>query len=254
MRVGTPAWARATGGRLGFADRLQLARAAAANLVRELPDLVTHRLGLKRRYPAPVDVDRLLAPDTHVAKTAETLLAELAPAYMVNHSLRTYWFARLLGLGASLRFDDEALYVASLLHDAGFFGRYATAAPEAECFAIRGANAALELLRDAGWDAARRERVAETIILHVNGTVPPEQGIEAYLMERGVLLDTTGLYAWDLNPSCVTRVFEQHPLLDQREQLWPLFSREAHAHPRCRGRFAERYLQFGLLIRLSPWR
>ncbi len=69
------------------------------------------------------------------------------PPFMLNHSLRTYWFSRLLGETNAMSYDDEVLYVASLLHDIGFYGAHATATQEAECFAIRGANAALILLR-----------------------------------------------------------------------------------------------------------
>jgi hypothetical protein len=51
---------------------------------------------------------------------------------MVNHSLRTYRFSRLIGMGMGLSFDDEALYVASLTHDLGFYGRYAIATAGAD--------------------------------------------------------------------------------------------------------------------------
>jgi hypothetical protein len=123
--VGTLAWARETGGRLRLRDRLALARAAAGLLLANLPALVTYRLGLRRRFPAPTEFEALRPPDTKAATAAETLLTELAPPFMVNHSLRTYWFSRLLGLVAGRHADDEALYVASLLHDVGFYGRYA---------------------------------------------------------------------------------------------------------------------------------
>ena len=126
---------------------------------------------------------------------------------MVNHSLRTYWFSRLLGETVSMSYDDEVLYVASLLHDIGFYGDHATATPEAECFAVRGANAAQALAEEHGWDGSRRERAAETISLHVNGTAAPEAGAEPYLMQRGVMLDITGLYAWAVNPDEVRGVF-----------------------------------------------
>jgi hypothetical protein len=142
---------------------------------------------------------------------AEALLTELAPAFMVNHSLRTYWFSRLLGLASGQHADDEALYVASLLHDAGFYGRYATATPESECISIRGARAAYDILGRCGWEMQRQDRVAEAITLHVNGDVPLSHGSEAFLLERGVMLDITGLHAWSLHPETVQGVFARHP-------------------------------------------
>ncbi|HSW15516.1 MAG TPA: HD domain-containing protein [Solimonas sp.] len=253
--VGTLAWARETGGRLGFRDRLTLTGLAAGSLFAELPDLLAYRLGLKRRFPQHVDPAKLKAPDTAAAKAMETLLSELTPAYMVNHSLRTYWFSRLIGIGAGLRFDDEALYLASLAHDLGFYGRYAESTRDSECFTIRSAQAACEIIdRSGGWDPARRDRVAEAVVLNTNGHVPEALGAEAHLMMRGVLVDATGMHAWRVNPQNLREVFAQLPLLDQREQLWPTFRNEACRHPACRGHFAARWLQFGLMVRLSPWK
>ena len=251
--VGTLAWARDTGGRLSLRDRLALTKLAAASLFSELPDLVTYRLGLKRNFPREIDAASLTAPDTPAARASEALLTELTPRFMVNHSLRTYWFSRLIGMGMGLSFDDEALYVASLTHDLGFYGRYASAVEGAECFTIRSAHAANEILERIGWDPARRDRVAEAVILNTNGHVPPELGVEAHLMMRGVLTDATGMHAWRINPKTVDAVFERLPLLDQAAHLWPTFSAEANRHPQCRGYFAKRYLQFGLMIRMSPW-
>ncbi len=251
--VGTLAWARESGGRINLEDRLTLTRLAATTLMADLPDLVSYRLGLTRKFPRLIDPATLKVPDTAAARAAEVLLGELTPAFMVNHSLRTYWFSRLIGQGSGMSFDDEALYIASLLHDIGFYGDYAQATPDAECFTIRSARAACELADRQGWDSARRDRVAEAITLNANGHVPPELGHEAHLMMRGVLVDATGMHAWRINPGNIEAVFQDLPLLDQREQLWPMFSAEACRHPGCRGHFAKRYLQFGMMVKQSPW-
>jgi len=231
-----------------------LMRLAAGSLLAELPDLVTYRLGLKRSFPRFVDLDSLKPPDTRAARAAESLLAELTPPFLLNHSMRTYWFSRLIGLGAGMLFDDEMLYVASLTHDLGFYGRYAEATQDAECFSIRSARAAGDIVESVGWDGARAERLQEAIILNVNGHVPQQTGKEAHLMMRGVLVDATGLHAWRINPQSVNAVFDRLPRLDLRTKLGPVFLGEANRHPRCRGYFAETYMCFGLLIRTAPWK
>lgn len=251
--VGSLAWTRQTGGRISFRDRVALAGIGAGSLLASLPDLLAWRLGLKRRFPAAQDLDALKVPDTAAARAAETLLAELTPPYMVNHSLRTYWFSRLIGHAAGHRFDDEILYIASLMHDLGFYGRYAVSTPQSECFTIRSAQAALDCTAQAHWDPARRDRVAEAVTLNLNGHVPVERGMEAHLMMRGVLVDATGMHAWRIHPDNIDGVFRQLPMLDQKQQLWPAFCDEAAKHPCCRGYFAAHYLQFGLMVRLSPW-
>ena len=72
-------------------------------------------------------------------------------------------------------------------------------------------------------------------------------------MQHGVMLDVTGLYAWDVHPDDVGSVFSRYSRLDQNEKLWPLFRDEANAHRGCRGFFAKRWLGFGLLVRMAPW-
>jgi len=252
--VGTLSWAKRTGGRIDFRDRLTLMKLAAGSLLAELPDLVAYRLGLKRNFPAFIDLDSLKPPDTKAAQAAEILLRELTPPFLFNHSVRTYWFSRLIGLGAGAKFDDELLYIASLTHDLGFYGHYADATPDAECFSIRSARAAGEVTAKAGWDGARAERLQEAIIRNVNGHVPQQDGMEAHLMMRGVLVDATGLHAWRINPRSVDAVFDHLPRFDIRTQLGPTFRGEADRHRQCRGYFAETYLCFGLLVRTAPWK
>lgn len=95
--------------------------------------------------------------------------------------------------------------------------------------------------------------MAEAITLNLNGHVPLAMGAEAHLMMRGVLVDATGLHAWRIHPDSINGLFRRLPMLDQKEKLWPTFSEEANRQPCCRGYFAKTYLQFGLMVRLSPW-
>lgn len=252
--VGTLPWAKRTGGRIDFRDRLTLTRLSVGSILRDLPALLSYRLGLTRRFPRAVELETLKAPDTRAARAAETLLSELTPPFMINHSLRTYWFSRLIGLAAGTAFDDELLYVASLTHDLGLYGRYAHPVPGEECFSIRSARCAGDIADAYGWDAGRKDRIAEALTLNLNGHVPLSHGAEAHLIMRGVMADITGIHGWRMNPKNVEGLFQRYPLLDQRERLWPLFRDEADRHPCCRHYFAKTYLQFGLLIRWSPWR
>ena len=251
-QVGDLAWARSSRGRLTHRERLGLGRDATLEFLRNLPRILIYRFGLQRNFAEAVDLTALSAPDSATARQALEALEDLAPPYMVNHSIRTYWFSRILGEIERYDFDDEALYVSSLLHDIGFFGQHSVG--ETPCFAVRGADAALALTKAAGWDAQRSEACAETICLHVNGAVPLNAGTEAYLMQRGVLVDVAGLYAWDLNPEDIETLFVKYPRLDQASSLWPLFRDEAKRQRDCRGYFALKWLGFGALVRFSPWR
>lgn len=251
--VGTLVWARNTGGCLGARDRAELVGFAAKTAVVDGPHFLAYRLGIKHRFPPSKDFARLRAPHTPAARHACSSLREIAPPFMVNHSLRTYWFSRLLARDSESLCDDELLYVASLAHDVGLLNRPSETSSHDSCFSIRGAEWASKIARQAGWPAGRRDRLEEAITLNLNGRVPARMGEAAHLMMRGVLLDVAGLYAWRINPSDVREVFDQLPLLDQRQCLWPMFRNEAQRHPQCRAHFAVRWLGFGLLMRHSPW-
>src|SRR5208283_5236734 len=55
--------------------------------------------------------------DTMVAKAANELALSASPPYLYNHAVRTYLFGALIGRAAKLKFDEELLYLACVLHD-----------------------------------------------------------------------------------------------------------------------------------------
>lgn len=252
-KPGSWAWSKQTGGVLSAADRAWLMRTAFGQLMRDAPEILAWRRGKNRRRVPCIDYAALKPPDTAAARAAETILTELTPLYMQNHSLRTYWYGRLIGLGAGIDWDDEGLYVASLLHDIGLFGRYREEPAGVPCFGVRGGHAAYELMRAQGADEARAESVAEAISFHLNGTVPLEDGPVAHLMEVGVMMDVTGLNAWRVNLDTIKQVLAALPRLDQKTEIWKAFSGEANRHRGCRAHFAKRWQGFGLLVRMAPW-
>ena len=66
--------------------------------------------------------------------------------------------------------DREALYVAAVLHDVGLF----QASPPASehCFSVGSAREARRIARDAGWDEARQDRIAEAITTNLKPLCP----------------------------------------------------------------------------------
>jgi hypothetical protein len=246
--VGTLAWARQTGGQIGARDRAELTRLAALTGV-SLPRYLLYRCRRCSWSPAGSYDD---LPGT-VAATAALTRLDGAPAYLINHSIRTYWFSRLIGAASGLTFDDELLCVASLAHDVGLCPGSAPPSPGERCFSIRGADWATDIAMHAGWKTERVDRLAEAITLNVNGRVPRKSGVEAHLMMHGVLVDVTGLYAWQVDRSQVQGLFQRYPRLGQRTKLPIAFQAEAHRQPECRGHFALRWLGFGLLMRHPPW-
>ena len=160
--LGTLAWARATRGRLSFFDRFTLLRQGAASVLREN---VGRALGLgKAEVTLAMAVE---PPASDLAAAAEELARRACAPWLLNHCLRTYLWAAVMGARDSLRFDAELLYAASLLHDLGICPDFPT--PAGECFALGGAEHAERHLLSAGLTnkrrKARRDRVAAQILL-----------------------------------------------------------------------------------------
>ncbi len=89
-------------------------------------------------------------PQSPTAQAAAHLAAEAAPAFLLNHSYRTYLFGRCIV--ATPEVDEEAAFVAAMIHDLGLTDTYDG---ESE-FARIGADLACRFLEARGWDTEKR--------------------------------------------------------------------------------------------------
>jgi len=253
MKVGTLNWARRTGGQINFQDKLMLALTGMKASLRDIPPLLWWKMGLPVKKTAFIDISSFKFPDTKAASSAEALLNELTPPFMINHSIRTYLWSRLLAEYSSLQYDDELLYIGSLLHDIGFYGPYLKSTPDTECFTIRSANAAVDVVQKNKWTTKRQDLLAETMILNANPDVGIEQGVVAHIMQKGVSIDIMGTGVWKVNHDTKNAVVEKYPRLNQNKALWPTWKTEADTHPCCRAHFYNRYFQFEQFLKLAPF-
>ena len=142
--LGTLAWARHTGGRLSRSNQLKLLMEAA---------LLQLNARLRRQQQPPffVDLGSIRVPDSGLCTSASELLTSVSEPWLVNHCLRTFLWAAILGKKGQHRFDEELLFVASALHDLGLTSAGARLSPSnAECFAVEGAFAAETVPGEAG--------------------------------------------------------------------------------------------------------
>lgn len=251
-RVGTLAWANETGGALRIRDRLRL-------IVDSLPFLLD-LLPLPTRRGARLDLDSLAGielpdrpPDSRTAREAEEHCRELSSESLFNHCLRTYVWGALLGRRDRLRWDDELLYVTSLLHDLGLTPAHDGREPGIHCFAVEGAHAADAFLADAGWEEGRRDRVAEAIVLHNNAQVPLAYGPEAHLLARGAAYDVVGRSFRAIPTELRDRELERHPRRGFTAEMERHMREQARKRPRSRPAFFIRYGGFGRMIARAPF-
>lgn len=237
-------WSRHDG-RLGPPQRWRLALWAVATRLARRP----------RRRAEALDDQRALAS---LAPPAGTLAesawrhAQALPPWLLQHSLRTFAWGRLLALRDGLAHDAPVLFASCLLHDLGLTAAAAT--PAQACFAVRGAQVAERLLRADGATAEAAHRVASAIALHLDPRVEADaHGAEAHLLQAGAALDVVGTRARELAPALRARVLTAHPRLQLKRELCTCLRAVAHEAPKTRVALYVNRFRFLELIERAPF-
>jgi hypothetical protein len=245
-KLGTLSWLEQTGGRLGWQDRLTMIAQgvrARAETRRRLA------LGAKVRNLEVADV---LPPDSALVREALMLCREASKPYLFNHCIRAYFWARLLD-DQSKRFDNEATFVALLLHDLGLTDAHRLHESKDFCFTIVGAKAVEELGTKHGWPDHRVRLAAEAIALHLNVTVGDRHGREAQLVRMGSGADVAGLGLDMLQKDQIDDVVKAHPRHGLKREIATVLTIEADQRPGCRIHFMNERLGFQRLVRSAPY-
>ena len=108
---------------------------------------------------------------------------------LVNHSIRTFLFARVLaeheGCLNDAQYDEELLFAATVMHDLGL-GEHARGQAR---FEVEGADLAAAVLREHDVAEADIDRVWEAIALHSSHGLADRRGLLTYLTYKGVFID-----------------------------------------------------------------
>jgi len=169
-------------------------------------------------------------PDSKIAREAEQLVADVEPAFLVNHSVRAYAWAVELAWHDALEFDPEILYVSALLHDIGLVAEYDIGG----CFEVDGAIAAERFALDHGQTAERARAIYDVVALHMLAAAPPGSTSEVILLNDSTGVDVTGYRVRDVRPSAIPEVLRAYPRLDFKEGFAAMFVDQATRKPICR--------------------
>jgi hypothetical protein len=240
-QLGNLTWLQRCGGRMAWHERLRfIGQAVQVQFAR--------KFSLARSLPLPYrDLDEITPPDSAITREALALCFDSSDAYLVNHCLRTYYWARLLDDGRQ-RFDDEALFTAVLLHDLGLTQDYRLPESSPLCFTVAGAQAAYELALKHNWDDVRATRTADAIALHLNIHIADEQSKEARMLRAGAGADVIGAGLRQLDASQIQTLHTRIPRLDMGQQLVQVLKQEAQLRPCCRMALLHKQLGFLNLI------
>ncbi|OYU33767.1 HD domain-containing protein [Novosphingobium sp. PASSN1] len=244
-QLGTLQWLEQTHGRLGLRDKLALVAQG-----------VKARAATRKRMGASVkfrhrEVDDILPPDSAIAREAMAMCEAASAPFLFNHSLRAYFWARLLDDG-SKPFDDEAVFTAIMLHDMGLTDAHRLQGSDEQCFTVVGARMAEELGAKHQWNDRRTALAANAITLHLNVIVDPKHGREAEMVRAGSGGDVAGLGLDVLEQDQINAVCTKHPRLNFKTSIVPVLGLEEAQRPCCRIAFMNSRLGFTDLIANAP--
>ena len=133
--------------------------------------------------------DILVLPTGALADSSLAAARSSVSRPIVDHSIRSFLFARLLAeRDGSLRdadYDEDLLFAATVMHDLGLGGR---ARGDAR-FEVEGADLAAAVLRSHGVAERDVDRVWEAIALHASVGIAHRRGLITSLTHRGVFID-----------------------------------------------------------------
>jgi hypothetical protein len=133
--------------------------------------------------------DILMLPTGALADSSLATARSSVSRAIVDHSIRSFLFARLLadheGCLNDADYDEDLLFAATVMHDLGL-GERATG--EAR-FEVEGADLAAAVLRRHGVADRDIDRVWEAIALHASLGIAHRRGLLTSLTHKGVFID-----------------------------------------------------------------
>ncbi|MGW1365338.1 HD domain-containing protein [Streptomyces chartreusis] len=181
-----------------------------------------------------MNIDDLLSatPATELTKASYTYLTEIAAPYVVNHSLRSYYFSRVVaenrGLTPSQDYDDELVFLSCALHDLGLTEQ----GNGNQRFEVDGADLAVKFLEGYGLDAARAEVVWDAIALHTSPGIADRKRHEIALAHQGISVDIFGFGREMVPDGLGQSLYAAYPRLELGRQLGDTVAAQASANPR----------------------
>ena len=165
--------------------------------------------------------------DSEIAKLATSLTRAVSPPYLFNHAMRTYLFGSLVGRALGQKFDEEVLYLASILHDLGLTERFQGDPP----FEIQGAEAAKHFLEEHAYAREKIGLVWDGIAMHASPIGQFKQP-EIALVGEGAGADVIEPDFSQIKKSDVEEVVNAFPRLKFKDAFVKTCADVVRKHPR----------------------
>ena len=173
------------------------------------------------------EIAGVTVPDTAlVARSMEEARA-VSEAYLFNHAVRSWLFSVQLAEVQGLRYDEEVVAVASLLHDIGLTKAY----QRDRRFEVEGADAARALAKAGGVGDRRAQLVWYCVALNATLSISPHAEPEVGICTVGAGADYAGFLYDRIPKASAERILAAFPRLQMKRQLKECFCGIARARP-----------------------
>ena len=148
-------------------------------------------------------------PDTDVCVAAMELARDHSPPFLFNHVMRTFAFGRDAGTMQSAQYDQEMLFLGSMLHDLGLVEKFVGE----DRFEIDGADAAADFLSKRGYSDRKIAIIWDAIALHTTLGVSQRKQPEIALLQVGAGIDVGAIPMSLVTPESMEIILAEYPRL-----------------------------------------
>jgi len=173
-----------------------------------------------------VVIGGITAPDSEIARKATSFAKEAHSPAMLNHVIRTYWFAEFLAQKRAMKFDREVVYLGSVLHDLGLTDQHCAD----KRFEVDGADAAAHFLHEHHYPADKTDLVWDSIALH-SSDVAAVKTPEIALVHFGAHVDVMGLNIEEISPALIDDTLQLYPRLGFKKAFTEALAEVARKKP-----------------------
>jgi hypothetical protein len=166
-------------------------------------------------------------PDTALVARAMEEARAVSEPYLFNHAVRSWLFAIQIADLQGVRYDEEVVAVASLLHDVGLTKRY----DGERRFEVEGADAARTLAREQAVDERRAQLIWYCVALNATLSVSPYAEPEVGICTVGAGVDFAGFLSERIPKGTMESILAAFPRLQMKRWMKECLCGIARARP-----------------------
>ncbi|GAA3209891.1 HD domain-containing protein [Actinocorallia longicatena] len=173
----------------------------------------------------------LALPESDAALEALEWIRRIESESLVNHSVRSFLFARLLGrhrgVAPGTDYDPELLFLACVLHDVGL----TEIGNGGQRFEVDGADLAADFMNARGFSAQAVDTIWQAIALHTSTGIVERRGTVCALAKGGISIDVTASGSEFITDDDARLIHDAYPRLSTVHELFDAIGGQIDARP-----------------------